>query len=126
MDTNKIYKCLENINKLIDYKKSLLEKYKGSRATLYIKSEINTLNELGHLLHDITIEWAYSQKEVRELRDENQDLKGWEEAYYVISDLYTKTLEIETEAETEAPMSHIDMIKNMKTWKQKRMQSTNN
>ena len=123
MDINKINKCLENINKLIDYKKSLLEKYKGSRATLYIKSEINTLNEVGNLLHNITIEWAYSQKEVRELRDEIQKLKSWEEAYYNISDLYAKTLKIE---ETEERMSHTEMVKNIKTWKQKRMQSTNN
>ena len=122
MDIKKIDKCLENINKLIDNKKSFLEKYKGSRATLYIKSEINTLNEVGNLLHDITIEWAQSQKEVRELKDENQELKSWEDAYNIISDLYAKTLKLEI----KEPMNHTEMIKNMKTWRQKRMQSTNN
>ena len=98
MDIDKINKCLENINKLINYKKILLDKYKGSRATLYIQSEINALNEYSTLLYSIAKELRDIKVAVRELRNENQNLREElelnERVYETVSELYYKSIKI--------------------------------
>lgn len=127
----KISQCLDNINKLINYKKSLLEKYKGSRATLYITSEINTLCKISELLSDLAREVYYNEKEIKEqgieIKTLTEELEINKGAYKVVSELFYKQNLCKTQEEEEIVQDRqIRLLKEMKVWKQKRMQSTNN
>lgn len=115
MDTNNINKCLENITKTIEYKNSLIEKYKGSRALLYIQSEINTLKQTVKIITDLA-------EEIQEKRELTQKISELEEELLVANN--TNEL-LARKIWTSSPTEDRPKI-NFKQWKQKRMQSTNN
>lgn len=116
MDTNKINKCLEHITNTIEYKNSLIEKYKGSRALLYIQSEINTLKQTVKIITDLA-------EEIQEQRELTQKISELEEELLVANNTNELlTRKIWTSSQTEDRPT----INKLKQWKQKRMQSTNN
>lgn len=125
MDINKVNKCLEEINKLRIYKTTLLEKYKGSRATLYIRAEINTLNNISELLYDIATDLQGLEKESRELKEENQNLKEEVEineiAFNAANRLYLETKNIKVEE--PVIISEAELMKGLKERASKRIQS---
>lgn len=125
MDIDRVNTCLEVISKLITYKKTLLEKYKGTRATLYIRTEINTLNNISDLLYDIATDLQVLEKESRELKDENQNLKEEveinENAFNVANRLYLEAKNIKIEE--PVIISESELMKGLKERASKRKQS---
>ena len=125
MDIDRVNKCLEAISKLVAYKKTLVEKYKGTRATLYIRTEINTLNNISELLYDIATDLQYLEKESRELKDENQNLKEEveinENAFNVANRLYLEAINIKVEE--PVIISEAELMKGLKERASKRIQS---
>ncbi len=125
MDIDRVNICLEVISKLIAYKKTLIEKYKGSKATLYIRTEINTLNNISDLLYDIATDLQVLEKESRELKNENQNLKEEveinENAFNVANRLYLEAKNIKIEE--PVIISESELMKGLKKRASKRIQS---
>lgn len=127
MDIDRVNKCLEHISKLRAYKYTLLEKYKGSKATLYIRTEINTLNNISELLYDIATDLQGLEKESKKLKEENQNLKEEVEiteiAFNAANRLYLEAKNIKVEEPVIGRISEAELMKGLKEKASKRIQS---
>lgn len=102
MDIKKINKIYDLAYKIIENKKKVLVRYKESNSyfIVQINTEINLLNKMCYLIHELVTEIKSKNKEIEEkkillckIKELEEELKTSEEVYNAVSEMLLTKLE---------------------------------